>query len=194
MEKLKTLFKQDKKLIYAFWHGRLLMMPYVFLKQHHRTKPLAVLISLHRDGEYISRTAQHCDLQVIRGSSSRKGAQSIRKLLRFIQNGGEIALTPDGPRGPRYQVQPGIIQLAKLSGAWVVPITLGAVKKICFSSWDKFLIPWPFSKAVFICGEPLWIPPEAGAEDLETKRRELEQKLSRITAEADAYTKLPSNI
>jgi len=110
--------------ILAFWHGRLFLMPYAYSGRR-----IAILISAHRDGELISRTMEHFGFVTARGSSTRGGALGLREILRRLKNGFDAAFTPDGPRGPREVVQPGIIAAARLSGAPIVPVAFSCSKK-----------------------------------------------------------------
>ena len=99
----------------------------------------------------------------------------------------DAGFTPDGPRGPRYRVQPGLILVAKRTGAAILPMTFGAQRKRVFRSWDAFLLPLPFSRLVVIYGEPIYVPADASAADLDVKREEVEASLRRITETADKY-------
>ncbi len=166
----------------AFWHGRLLMMPVVY-----RGRGLKVLISRHRDGELISRTIHLFDLETVRGSTTRGGISGIKGLARALREGYDVAIAPDGPRGPRCQVQPGIVQLAKISGCPIFPLAFSASPRKVLRTWDHFLIPLPFSRGVFIWGEPIRVDPDGGEGDLEEKTRLLEKRLREITELADRY-------
>jgi lysophospholipid acyltransferase (LPLAT)-like uncharacterized protein len=166
----------------AFWHGRLLMMP-----TGYRWKRVSILISLHRDGELISRTAKYFGFRSIRGSTTRGGFSAMREMLKASQEGYDIAITPDGPRGPRYRVQNGIIELARRTGMPIIPLTFSASRKKVFQSWDRFLLPYPFSRGVFISGEPLFVPRHLDEDALEQKRLLLERRLREITDRADRY-------
>lgn len=127
-EKLRALNEQGKNIIFAFWHGRQLMMPIGFRDIALGKNPVA-LISMHRDGEYISRTISKFGINSVRGSTSRGASKGLRQLIGALKGGVDVGITPDGPRGPKYKAQMGVIQLAKLSGAPIVPVTFGAVKK-----------------------------------------------------------------
>ena len=113
-----------KPCIIAFWHGRMFLMPYSY-----SGKRITILISEHRDGEYISRTMERFGFATARGSSTRSGAIGLREILRALKRGGDAAFTPDGPRGPRERVQPGVIAAARLSGAPIIPVTFACSKK-----------------------------------------------------------------
>ena len=136
--------------IAAFWHGRLLMMPLI-----SKSKNLSFLVSPHRDGQVVGKALNRFGFHPILGSTTRKGFSSFKQMIKALQNGSNIAITPDGPRGPRYRVQVGIIELAKLSGSLIVPLSFSASRRKLFETWDHFLLPYPFSKGVFIWGEPI---------------------------------------
>ncbi|MCI0655716.1 MAG: lysophospholipid acyltransferase family protein [Acidobacteria bacterium] len=121
---LSDLSRGGKPCILAFWHGRMFLMPYSY-----RGTRVTILISEHRDGEYISRTMKRFGFATARGSSTRSGAIGLREILRALRHGADVAFTPDGPRGPRETVQPGVIAAARLSGAPIVPLTFACSKK-----------------------------------------------------------------
>ena len=163
--------------IFAFWHNRLFLLPYLFRK-HWRTRQhdrVAVLVSASRDGEKLVRVLSRFDLVCVRGSSSRRGKEALRELTRLVQQGYDAGITPDGPRGPKYRVQDGVIRLAQLTGAPVIPISYSVSRKITLRSWDSFMIPLPFGSATLRIGAPIDVP--AGDEHREPKRLELERAL-----------------
>ena len=134
--------------IVCFWHGRLLMMP--FAKKGGGGK---VLISRHRDGEFIARIIRFFNLGSIRGSYRKEGSvSSLRTILQDLKRNIDVAITPDGPKGPRYKVKQGIIELAKLSGKAIVPVSYGASKKKLFIPGTISSCPIPFQRSIF-CGE-----------------------------------------
>jgi lysophospholipid acyltransferase (LPLAT)-like uncharacterized protein len=174
--------RKGRPLIFAFWHGRLLMMPTVY-----RGKGVAIPISLHQDGELISRTVKYFGFRSIRGSTTRGGFSAMREMLKVSEEGYDIAITPDGPRGPRYRVQNGVIELAKRTGMAIIPVTFNASRKKVFRSWDRFLLPYPFSRGIFIFGKPLLVPQQMDKGVFEQTRLLLERKLRKITDQADRY-------
>lgn len=167
--------------IVCFWHGRMILMPRFW----RFAMPMYLLGSPHRDGQLILRTLRHFGVQSIIGSSSKRGARALREMARVIENGGSIVMAPDGPRGPRMRVAPGIIALARLSGAPIVPVTFSTTQGRVLRSWDRFLLALPFGKGVFIAGEHLSVPHDADDAALEAARLELERRLNAITSEAD---------
>jgi len=177
IDQAKTL--QGGAFIYAFWHGRL---PLIWGGVRKR-EDVHVLISAHSDGRLIARVIELLGLKVVTGSSSRGGAKAMRDMLKLVKAGKEISITPDGPRGPRMRVQMGVIALAQMTGAPIVPSTFSAKSGMILKSWDRMQLPWPFSKGVYILGDPFVVPRDA--EDLEPYRVRLEEILNTLTAEAD---------
>ncbi len=164
----------------AFWHGRLLMMPIVY-----KGKKLSFLVSPHRDGQVVGKALNRFGFHPILGSTTRKGFSGFKQMVK--SHGSDIAIVPDGPRGPRHRVQIGVIELAKLTGRAVVPLTFSASKRKVFHSWDRFLLPFPFSRGVFIWGEPVYVDENADRTRLEEKRILLENRLNELTEKADHY-------
>ena len=181
-ERIRDIWARGGNAIGAFWHGRLLMTPLVY-----GGHGLKILISRHRDGELITRTVRHFGLETVRGSSTRGGIAGMKGLARALQEGYDVVIAPDGPRGPRYKVQPGVIQLARISGIPVYPFTFSAFPRKVLSSWDHFIIPYPFSRGVFVFGEPISVDRAATDEEIEAKTLLLEKRLQEITEEADRY-------
>lgn len=178
----ERMFEQGKPLIIATWHGRLLMTPFGW---RHSAKS-HVLVSAHRDGQLIARTLAHFNARTITGSTRRGGAGALRKLYRLMQQGGAVGITPDGPRGPRMRVSPGIIHLARLSGAPIFPLAYSARPRHVFETWDRFILPLPFGRGVFLWGTPMTVAREADEAAVEAARRTLEDRLNELTNLADA--------
>jgi len=168
----------------AFWHGRLLMMPIIY-----KGKKLSFLVSPHRDGQIVGKALKRFGFHAILGSSNRKGFSGFKQMVKA--HGSDIAIVPDGPRGPRYQVQIGVIELAKLTGRAVLPLTFSASKRKILNTWDQFLLPYPFSKGVFIWGTPMVVEQNGDRAHLEEKRILLENRLNEMTERADHYFESP---
>jgi hypothetical protein len=181
-ERIRAIWARGENAIGAFWHGRLLMTPLVY-----GGPGLKILISRHRDGELITRTVRHFGLETVRGSSTRGGIAGMKGLARALQEGYDVVIAPDGPRGPRFKVQPGVIQLARITGFPVFPFTFSAFPRKELRSWDRFIIPYPFSRGVFVFGEPISVDREATEEEIEAKTLLLEKRLQEITEMADRY-------
>jgi lysophospholipid acyltransferase (LPLAT)-like uncharacterized protein len=173
---------RKRHVIAAFWHQRLLMMP--FLPRRGR---VGMMISQHRDGEFIARAVKLFGIDSVRGSTTRAGLSALRGMVRFYRAGANLAITPDGPQGPKHVVQMGVVELARHTGAPILPVTYGASCKKTFRSWDHFILPLPFCRVVYIWGEPLWVPRDADKEGLEQSRLLLQERLRRITEEADRF-------
>ena len=167
--------------IYALWHGRLLPATYL-----RRGEGMATLISRHRDGSYITRIAERWGFRVVRGSSSRGGDAALRALAREIRAGNSVALTPDGPRGPREKMKPGALQLAQLTGAPIIPAATGARRAWWFEGWDRFLVPRPFSTVRVAYGEPIPIGRGLDESGFAARLAEVEAAVVAVTREVDA--------
>ena len=162
---------KDKPCLMAFWHGRLLMIPY-FKPSNAKVH---VVISHHRDGELIAKTQKLFGLGTIRGSSSKGGLKALREIIRIRQEGGIVAITPDGPRGPAQKVGGRAVEIAKMLEVPIIPVTYSMKSAKIAKSWDSFMLPHPFGKGVFAIGHPI-MPHEAD---------KLEDALNELTNEAD---------
>jgi lysophospholipid acyltransferase (LPLAT)-like uncharacterized protein len=141
----------EARYLYAFWHEGLLA-PLA-------TRPkIRVLISQHTDGEVIAQICQRLDIGVIRGSTARGGSQALLEMIRHADDAAHLGITPDGPRGPRRQLKPGVIMVASQSGLPIVPVGIGFVRAWRLGSWDRFALPWPGSTLVGVIGEPIHVP------------------------------------
>jgi hypothetical protein len=180
-ERLVPLWQSAQPIVYGVWHGQLLMLPFVNerLRATHGARRVYVLASRSRDGEMLARFAARFGLGVARGSSSRGGAVALRRLTRRARAGHDVAVAPDGPRGPRQRCQPGIVALAALAGAFVVPTAFAASPAWRLSSWDAFEIPRPWARGAVVFGPPL-----PGTGDREALRRALEGALEDATRQA----------
>ena len=170
--------------IFVFWHNRILLMPYLFskhwkIRSHQRT---AVLVSASKDGEKLANVLKKFNLLCVRGSTSRGGKRALRELARLVTNGYDVGITPDGPRGPRYQVQHGAISLAQLTQAPIIPISYTLSKKITLNSWDHFMIPIPFGRCVLRIGHPIKVPRVATSDLQEQKRSDVENALQELSS------------
>lgn len=169
----------ERRFIYAFWHES-------FLAPAKIRTNVKVLISQSADGELIAQVCRHLGLETIRGSSKRGGAQALLQLLRDGQQ-AHLAITPDGPRGPRRQVKSGLVMLASLSGLPVVPVGIGFTHAYRFASWDRFALPRPFSTIAGVLGTPLIVPPDLNNTDVEAQRRRVEDALLDATHAAERW-------
>lgn len=154
------LRREKKPLIYAFWHNA-----QVFLAYAHRGENVHVIVSQSKDGEYIAQVMNRLKLDAVRGSTSKGGMQALRQLVSYLKKGEQAAFTPDGPRGPVYMVQGGVVSAAQLSGAPIIPMHAASRRKLTFRSWDQFVVPLPFSTHLVAHGEPFVLPREMGMEE-----------------------------
>jgi lysophospholipid acyltransferase (LPLAT)-like uncharacterized protein len=187
-ETAERLWAAGTPLVYATWHGRMALFPYFYGRQ----RCVYVLASRSRDGELISRFAGAFGFRVVRGSSSRGASTALRALARLLRDeSAEVAVIPDGPRGPRYVAQPGAVLLAKLGRAPIVPLGLGVSRATVLGTWDAFVVPHPFARVVVVFGDPLVVPDDADRATVEEFRRRLEDSLRRLTTEADRLAGVP---
>lgn len=169
-------------LIFVFWHNRIFLMPHLFRKYwvprgHDR---VAVLVSRSRDGQMLADVLAAFQLRCVRGSSSRGGSEALLELTRLVKEGFDIGITPDGPRGPRYVLQPGCINLAQLTGAAIIPVSYELSWKITFTSWDAFMVPLPFGRCTVHLGRPISVAREADGTQQETARAAVERVLNDV--------------
>src|SRR5437773_2593917 len=184
LEALVPAWRERRPMIYALWHGRLLMVPWVSarLAPAHGDRTIRVLASRSRDGELIARFARRFGLETIRGSSSRGGASAVRALAAALRAGDDVVVAPDGPRGPRHRVQAGLPALAAMTGAPVVPVAFAARPARQLATWDAFMIPAPFARCTLVFGEAVRVEAD---DDREEARGRLERALASTTAAAD---------
>jgi lysophospholipid acyltransferase (LPLAT)-like uncharacterized protein len=166
----------EPRLIWLFWHNRLLVVPHLLNRYLPKRKGCA-LTSASKDGEILARFLAGCRIHPIRGSSSRRGAIAMRELIRMIEDGFDAAITPDGPRGPRYRMNPGPVLLAQRTGASVMPIRVHYSRYWSLKSWDAFQIPMPFSRVEITLLPLQTVAPTASAEGFEQERVRLEALL-----------------
>jgi len=177
---------QNRPVIFCIWHNRLalaLPMHGNYSERVGQDRQLAAMVSASRDGGMLARILELFGTQPVRGSSSRRGRQALLELTRWSERGYDLAITPDGPRGPRYVVQPGIVALAQITGRPIVPGGLRIYWKACLKSWDRFQVPLPFSRVDMSFGEPLTVPRNASEEDREAARMELQKRLLAINTD-----------
>ena len=174
---------ERQPLIFALWHNRLALSMEVwsrFIKPNHLSRDLVALISASRDGAFLSQVLKHFGVQAVRGSSSRRGPQALLELNTWIRKGADVAITPDGPRGPRTIVQEGIIALAQLAQAPIIPVGLHIHWMKSLKSWDAFQLPLPFTKCFLRFGQPISVPENAALAQRETSRLALEKALHHL--------------
>lgn len=168
---------RDKRFIYAFFHEAILFPTRLRTKAH-------ILISHHADGELIAQACRHLGFKTIRGSTARGGTQALWQLMS-ISKKTHLMVTPDGPRGPRRQVQMGLIFLASYTGLPIIPCGVGYQKAWRFRSWDHFALPWPGTTGVVVAGAAISVPPRLNRKKLEEYRLLVEQRMLEATAAAE---------
>lgn len=145
--------------------------------------PLTALVSASKDGAMLAAVLKAFGVEHVRGSTSRRGPQALLELAKRGGGGSDLAVTPDGPKGPRYVAQKGVISLAQVTGLPIVPVTCNAARKISLRSWDQFQIPLPFSRCEIILHEPIQVTREAGEGEREQLRKQLEMILREGTSD-----------
>lgn len=148
-EALDGLRRTERSFIFSLWHGQLLPLLW-----HHRAEGVIVLISEHRDGELVARTAESLGYGLIRGSTTRGAERALISLVRELKSGHEVAITPDGPRGPSATFAPGALVAAQRSGSFILPVAASTDRAWRLRSWDRFMIPKPFARVTIAYGTP----------------------------------------
>jgi lysophospholipid acyltransferase (LPLAT)-like uncharacterized protein len=170
--------------IYVLWHSRFFTVPPAWQRLCGRHRKTVVLTSASRDGDMVARAMAVFGLDAVRGSSSRRAVAALVGLKRALLEGCDVCLTPDGPKGPRYQVQAGFIKLAQASGAPIVPIHVRFSSAWRLKTWDRFVIPKPFSRVEVVFSEAITVPRELDEGAFEQTRRGIEEILVNGTDDA----------
>ena len=179
---LLARWKRGEQVIMAFWHSRIVLMRFGY----HGSQA-CVMNSIHRDGEIVTRILKRFGIATVRGSSSRGWVGGLKGMAAAYRLGYDLIVVPDGPRGPCQRAKSGVLQLARVTGAPVYPTTYSAAWHTRVGSWDRLMLPFPFSRVVYVVGEPITVPADATPAQMEQKRQELEERLCTITEQADAY-------
>lgn len=184
----QAFWAERKPFIMSFWHGRMLVLPALW----PQSAKIHMLISMHRDGELIANAIGYFGHGTVRGSSPKPGNDrdkgglaALRTMLKALKAGEYVGITPDGPRGPRMRASEGIVTVAKVSGVPIIPCAYGAKRRWVLGSWDRFIIPAPFTRGVVVWGEPLYVPRDAGPAELESARLKVEAALIAVADAAD---------
>lgn len=172
-EQYEELFKNKKPYIYSIWHTNVLYSPYL-----HRKKNVAVLISESKDGDYINEVVHRFGNTSIRGSSSKGGSKALKAIIQHLKKGLPAAFTPDGPRGPAFIVQPGVIAAAQVTQVPIVPFHYECSRQwILERAWDKHRVPKPFTTFVISYGEPIYVPRQLNEDEFEKMRLKVEEAM-----------------
>lgn len=169
-----------RNVILAIWHGRLLPLAYT-----HRERNIQILISRHQDGEIIRRVTKSLGNGSVRGSTGKGGARAILQMAKRAREGCDLAITPDGPKGPSAVAQAGVLRIAQRAGIPIVPLTSASSRKRVLSSWDGFQIPAPFAHLVVAYGPPIEIADDLDDEQFELARQQVEDAMRALTDRAD---------
>ena len=171
-----------KRMIFTSWHGRIFMSTY-----HFRDRGIVVMTSRNRDGDYMARVIERFGYGTARGSSTRGSVGATVECLRAIKNGRDVGFTIDGPLGPRYVAKRGAAYLARKSGNPVVPFNISADRKWVMRSWDHFQIPMPFSRAVVLYGDPIFVNEDASEEQIQAAEVQVQQSLDELRDRSDSW-------
>lgn len=173
--------EKDGSIIYASWHQRFFPGITFFATR----KPIAILISRSRDGEFISHIVNILGWKAVRGSSSNGGNERLQCLKELAKKGYRIGHIVDGPKGPFGVIKPGLLRIAQVSGMAIVPTITSSEKKWTFGSWDRFLVPKPFSRVIIRFGEPIYIPRDLDEDEFEENRLFIEEKMKELYDDTD---------
>ncbi len=174
----------NRSLIAVFWHNRILAMPLLYVRFCNWRRGYC-LTSPSKDGAIVAGVMAHFQIKSVRGSSSRRGSAALREMAAVLAAGGDIGISPDGPRGPKYQLHPGAIKLAQLTGAPIMPLHVAYSRYWELKSWDAFRIPKPFARVSVVVGEPFAVPRDLDQEAFEAMRVNLETVLIQGAAAAE---------
>lgn len=181
---------KKKNVIFAFWHNRLIMMPY-FYRTFMDRKNITVMVSRSKDGQIITDIAEKFGYKMVRGSSSRGGKAALREMVRLLKSGWDAGYTPDGPRGPRYSIGQGLVTIAQMTGYPIIPVSYEVTRRIVINSWDKLIIPVPFCRGVLVFGDPLIISPDANENVKAEKVLQLRNELFRLIEDGSRELDIP---
>ena len=176
-----NIFNSNKEYIFCCWHNKLFLGPHLL----PRNRVINALQSSHSDGMVTSLAFKYLGMNVILGSSKKGGMQAFRKMIKCIKLGESVAITPDGPKGPKEKVKEGIIKLAQITETSIIPLVWTTNKFKLINSWDNFVIPYPFSKGVYSFGKPIYVKKQINEYELETARQNLENEIKRLTKEVE---------
>lgn len=169
----------EERILYAFWHENILVPAYRF-----RDEGITVMVSRHADGQLIARAIERLGFHTVRGSTTRGGAHAVRGMVTQGKS-FHLAITPDGPKGPRRVCQQGVVAIASMGGRSVMTFGVGFARAKRLKSWDRFALPRPFSKVVLVTGDLIPVPQNLSPEDFETYRSRIQAELDRVQSKAE---------
>ncbi|MCR9255858.1 MAG: lysophospholipid acyltransferase family protein [Alphaproteobacteria bacterium] len=165
----------------AFWHNRLMLMPFIWPK----SVPIDMMISAHGDGRIVSRVIGRLGIGTVEGSTSKGGIKALKAVVDRMKAGRCVAITPDGPRGPRMRASAGVVAAARLAGTPILPASLSVGNRKVLGSWDRFIFALPFGRGAFVVGDPIRVPRQADEAEMERLRLLVETRLTELSDEAD---------
>ena len=177
----RHLRAEGRVFIGAFWHGRMMLIPMAW----RQMAPMHMLISAHRDGQLIAGAMAYFGIDSIAGSTRRGGSSALRAMLKRLADGDCVAITPDGPRGPAMKASLGIVNLARLAGVPIQPVTYATSRRRLLDTWDRYHLALPFGRGVILWGEPMEIAPDLDAAGIEHARCVVEARMNEMVREAD---------
>ena len=184
----EQLWREGKPFIIAFWHGRLLLLPAMW----PRSAKISMLISMHRDGELMARAIGYFGHGTVRGSASKPGSNkdrggvaALRGMLKALKGNEYVGITPDGPRGPRMRATDGVVTVARMAGVPIIPCSYSARTRVMLDTWDRFIIPLPFTRGVIVWGEPIHVARDANEEASAAARLAVEAGINAVTTASD---------
>jgi len=178
---LEEIYQSGNRAIFTFWHGRIFPATYYW-----RKRGIVVMTSMNRDGEAIAQCIRRFGYGTARGSSSRGGFRALVELARRIREGRDGAFTIDGPRGPKYVAKQGPVLLAMKTGSAIFCFHISMKHKIQLKSWDEFQIPLPFTRALVLKAQPIWVPPDASEKQLRDLHEHMQNVLDALRKDGDA--------
>lgn len=188
-EQAEKFWREQQSFVISFWHGRMLILPSMW----PTTAKMHMLISMHRDGELIARAIGYFGHGTVRGSAAKPGsnkdkggAAALRGMLKALKSREYVGITPDGPSGPRMRASDGIVTVARVSGVPIMPCSFSCRWRVVLNTWDRFVLPLPFTRGVIIWGEPIYVSRDADATALAQAKLAIEAALTSVTQQADA--------
>jgi len=180
-DNIQSQIDAGQPVILCFWHARMIMSMYGWRHPH----PLNMLSTPHRDGKIAALSYNRLGIKTIWGSTKKGGSEAARAMIKALKSGETVAITPDGPKGPRQRMQPSAIDIARMSGAKLVPVSAASSNSKILGTWDRLQIPKPFGRGVIWADAAIDVPRKASDDDFETLRQSVEDRLNAMTQELD---------
>lgn len=184
IEPALEMIRNGQPFIFVFWHGRMFMMP-ALQRRHARIPDVRILVSRSRDGRLVARTVKALGIATFAGSSNRGGLDALKTIHTALADGTTVGVTPDGPRGPRMRLKPGVVSAAQRADVPIFAVAFSATRARILKSWDRFVVPLPFSKVVFVIDGPISVGRHTSAGEAEAARGMIEDRLREVTRRAD---------